>query len=388
MRRVLHLAWRYVAYDRIKTAILVVCLTLTIVLPLTAHVLIAHFGRSLMARAQATPLVVGAKGDRFDLVLEALYFGAADVEPIHAEEVDEIAASGLAMPIPLHLRFTARGFPIVGTSLEYFDFRNLRVLRGTKPLQLGQAVLGAEVAAELGLAPGDHLFSDQQSLYDITKTYPLKMHVVGVLAETDSPDDRAVFVDVKTAYVIAGITHGHRDVVKTADDAIILKRDEDSVTTNDAIFEYNEVTPENLNSFHTHANPGDCPLSAIIVVPNDDKAATMLKARYNLSETCRMLRPVEVIEELMGLVFRIKRFFDANFALILLSTALFIVLVVLLSRRIRKREMETMFKIGCSRTTVFWLQAAELSIVLLISVAAAGAISLAAVLVVPRFLNL
>jgi hypothetical protein len=71
-------------------------------------------------------------------------------------------------------------------------------------------------------------------------------------------------------------------------------------------------------------------------------------------------------------------FFDANFAVVVLSTALFLVLVVLLSLRIRRTEMRTMFKIGCSRRTVFWLQAAELVMIsgaaLLIASAAAAAI--------------
>jgi len=88
-----------------------------------------------------------------------------------------------------------------------------------------------------------------------------------------------------------------------------------------------------------------------------------------------MLVPARVIEELMGIVFQVKRFFDANFALICLVTLLFMVLVVMLSLRIRKREMETMFRIGCSRTTVFRLQIAELCIVLFISLMLAGALS-------------
>ncbi|MBN2559767.1 MAG: hypothetical protein JXQ75_02390 [Phycisphaerae bacterium] len=388
MSRILFLAWRYVVYYKAKTTILTVCLTLTIVLPLTAHLLIAHYGEALMSRARATPLVVGAKGNRFDLVLKALYFGSATVEPIHMAEVEAIWSSGLGTPIPLHLRFTARKHPIVGTTLEYFEFRGLRAARGTLPLELGQTVLGATAAAELQLGPGDHLFSDQESLYDITKTYPLKMHVVGVLEESGSPDDQAVFVDVKTAWIIEGITHGHQDVVKAADDAVILRRTEDTVTTSDAIIEYNEVTPENIASFHTHGAGGELPLSAIIFVPADPKSATLLKARYNLSEANRMLVPEDVVDELMGLVFRIKRFFDANFALITASTVLFIVLVVLLSRRIRKREMETMYKIGCSRMMAFWLQAAELVIVLVMSVATAGVLSLIALLAAPRFAHL
>lgn len=387
MRRILILAWRYVAYHKVKTTILTACLTLTMVLPLTAHLLIAHYGEALMARARATPLVVGARGNRFDLVLKALYFGFSQVDPITTSEVDALWAGELGTPIPLHLQYTARKYPIVGTSLEYFEFRRLRAGQGTLPRQLGQAVLGADVAAELQLGPGDHLFSDQRSLYDISKTYPLKMHVVGVLEESGSPDDRAVFVDIKTAWIIQGITHGHGDVVQTADDSMILERSEENVTTSEAILEYNEVTAENVASFHTHGDPGTLPVSAVIVLPVDRKAATLLKARYSLSETHCMLVPERVVEELMGLVFKIKRFFSANFALVTLSTVLFLVLVVLLSQRIRRREMETMYKIGCARMTAVWLQVGELGIVLLMSLVLASAVSAVIVLEAPRFVR-
>ena len=44
-----------------------------------------------------------------------------------------------------------------------------------------------------------------------------------------------------------------------------------------------------------------------------------------------------------------------------------VALVILLSLRIRQREMETMFKLGCSRMTMFWLQVCELGLILTVS---------------------
>jgi hypothetical protein len=37
--------------------------------------------------------------------------------------LDEVRDSGFARPIPLHVAFTARGHPVVGTDPEYFRFR-------------------------------------------------------------------------------------------------------------------------------------------------------------------------------------------------------------------------------------------------------------------------
>jgi putative ABC transport system permease protein len=374
--RVLLLAWRYCAHNRLKTAILVACLTLTFFLPIAVHLLVRRYSAELVARAEATPLVLGAKGNRFDLCLSALYFRGEGPEGFEYGEAEKLRETGLATPVPVHARFTARGLPVVGTSIEYFEFRGLDVAEGTPPLVLGDAVLGCEAARALGLAPGSTLLSDQRSLYDISRSYPLKMHVVGVLAETGTPDDHAVFVDVKTAWVIQGLAHGHEDLADETSPRLVLGRKGGNVVGTAAVFEYTEVTPENIDSFHFHGDPARFPLTAVIAVPHDRKSETILKARYTRgpeAERVQMIEPVRVIGELTGVVFRIEAFFRANFAVVAASTGLFLVLVVLLSLRIRRREAETLFKIGASRTTVFWMQAAELGIVLGMSVAVAAA---------------
>ena len=59
-------------------------------------------------------------------------------------------------------------------------------------------------------------------------------------------------------------------------------------------------------------------------------------------------------------MFHAKRFVDAHQAVVAVGTGLFLILVVLLSLRLRAEEMETMFQLGCSRPTIFLLQASEL----------------------------
>ena len=128
----LYIAWRYVSFNWARTLTLVACVTLIAVLPLALELLLDESERQLLARAETTPLVVGAKGSSLDLVMNSLYFGDSVPEPISMAAVDGIANPGLALPIPLHVRFRARGHPIVGTTLEYLDFRGLRVVAGRR----------------------------------------------------------------------------------------------------------------------------------------------------------------------------------------------------------------------------------------------------------------
>ena len=373
------LAWRYVAFHRVKTIILVACVSLTLFLPLFLSRMISEFETQLMARAESTPLVVGSKGSRFDLALHALHFRGRTPELLAMGDFQELRESGLARVVPLFSRFSARGFPIAGTTLDYFERRGLRVAEGEMLSMLGDCVLGANVAAALGLGAGDHLLSDPKNVFDIAGDYPLRMRVVGALASSGSPDDDAVFVDLKTAWVIEGIGHGHKDMEKAPDREVVLDRSDSNVVANAALPQFMEITEENAGSFHFHAEPEDLPITAALVWPNDDKSRALLLGRFTTgADQAQILESVEVVEEMLGLVFKVKRFFDANFALVAASTCLFLTLTILLSLRLRRREMQTMFQIGCSRGTVFWLQACELLIVLAVSLVVAGMLAAAA----------
>jgi putative ABC transport system permease protein len=363
----------------VQTSLLVAAISVTIFLPIAVEALVQRYDSALRLRARATPLVIGAKGNRFDVVLSALYFRTTPVETTTAGEARKIRESGLAQAIPIHTRYTARGFPLVGTTLDYFDFRRLSLRRGHLPRILGQAVLGAQVAQKLNLSPGDSLPSDPQNLYNLAAAYPLKLHIVGVLQETGSSDDDAVFIDVQTAWVIDGIGHGHQDLTANA-------KNTQRVEATAALPQYQEITRENLASFHRHGDPDTFPLTAILAIPQNTKSSTLLKARTHASETAQILVPTEVIGELMSVVLRIQRFLNANFVLVLFSTLLFLTLIGWLSQRMRHREFETMHRIGCHRSTVIRLLVTEWALIFLASSMLAGAGILLAVYLLPNLI--
>lgn len=366
------LSWRHLRHHRAQTVILMACIAVAVFLPSATRLLVDRYEAELTARARGTPLIGGAKGNRFDLVMAGLYFRRADLEPIPWTQVEVIAESGLGVPIPINARHTARGRPVVGTTPEYYELRRLRAADGTLPLRLGDVTLGATVAAELGLAAGDALFSDQRELYDISKPPALKMYVAGVLAESGTPDDDVVFVDVRTTWILEGLVHGHQ-AADEVDESMVLGGNEERVHLSPALIPYHEVTEENLQSFHYHGTSDALPLSAIIVEPKDLKSRTLLRSRFNVSKQWQMLVPEVVVDELMGFVFRVKAFLDGYSGVLAAITVLLIGLVIALSVRLRAREMLTLNRIGCSRSMVTRLLATELFFVVLIAVMLAGA---------------
>ena len=178
----------------------------------------------------------------------------------------------------------------------------------------------------------------------------------------------AVFIDLKTAWIIQGLGHGHQDVTQLTDPTLIFERTDNNVSATPKLYHYNEITHENLESFHFHGDLAGYPITSVIVFPHDKKSETILRGRYmSDEEKFQIVRPVEVIDGLLQNIFRIKNVLDAVISVVGLATVLAMVLVFALSLRIRQREIQTIFKLGCRRGTIAWLLSAEIGIILVSS---------------------
>ncbi len=372
----LYLAFAYLKYNWGRSVILVLVAALIMFVPVATQTLLTTSERSLVARGEATPLLLGSRGSQLDLTMAALYFSDERPAPIPMREVESVWDSDLGIPIPVHTAFSSAGFRIVGTTLDYFDFRDLQMADGRGLSLLGDAVIGADVAKALGKGVGDTLVSAPENLFDLDGVYPLEMPIVGVLVQTNSPDDAAVFVDIKTAWVIQGIGHGHEDVVTAAEVAAGT-----AALANAAVVQYQRITPDNIESFHFHGSQDDFPASAVIVVPNDTRSSTILKGRYLDSENpSQLIEPAGVIQGLVDRIFRIKSLLDVVTAIIAVAAIAAIGLAIFLSYRLRTREIITAIKLGAQRGMVAKLLVAETVTLMLIS----GAIATVGALVVAR----
>ena len=373
MGDVLYLAWRYLAHHCFKTAVLVASITIVLALPAGLHVLLDRSAAALTARANATPLVVGAKGSPLELVLDSLYFESDTPPELPYSEVERVARSGLATAVPLHTRFTARGFPVVGTSPEYLEQRGLALARGRGLSLLGDCVLGAAVARALELGPGDRLVSSPETVFDIAGTYPLAMNVVGVLVPVGGSDDRVVLCDLKTTWVIAGFAHGHDDLARPEASSSVLARDGNRIVANAALREFTEITPDTIDSFHFHGDPAGFPVTAVLAFPPNEKSAALLEGRYlGEHESAQIVRPSQVMDQLLETVLTVQRYLTAAIVGVGVATLATLALVFLLSLQVRRREIETMLRLGCSRSRLAAILSAEVGGVLVSGVVLAG----------------
>ncbi len=156
----------------------------------------------------STDLVVGARTGSVQLMLYAVFHLGGATNNVRMESIEAIAKHrAVAWVVPLSLGDSHRGFPVLGTTKDYFerfrygDRQALRLEHGS-PFSgeldgLYGAVLGAEVAQALHYKLGDAIVLSHGS-----GTLPGSEHadkpftVVGILAPTGTPVDRTVHISL------------------------------------------------------------------------------------------------------------------------------------------------------------------------------------------------
>lgn len=167
-------------------------------------------------------MIVGAKGSPLQLVLNSVYFISRPIENVpwalyqqflpaaeRADGVDGTYAASTKTAVPICMGDYFRSYRVVGTNAAFFD----RLTRGDgRPFEFAAGtnfrdddffggVLGAAVAANLGLNVGD-TFAPTHGADDGAVHDPFK--VIGILARTDTPIDRGVFVNMEGFYLQDG----------------------------------------------------------------------------------------------------------------------------------------------------------------------------------------
>lgn len=365
MLDIFYLAWRYLVFNRIKTTILIVAIALITFLPIGLNILVNQSADSLTTRAKSTPLIIGAKGSPLELTLNTLYYQSKMPPEIAHSEVERVKSTGLASAIPIYNRFSSSGFPVVGTSIDYFDFRALTIAEGRNIALLGECILGAAVAETLGLRSGDSIITTPESAFDLAGVYPLKMHIVGVLAPKGTPDDQAIFTDLKTSWIISGLAHGHQNLSNANAKNTVSEIENNHIVANASLIQFNEITDQNRASFHFHGEPSTFPITAVIALPNDDKSSAILQGKYlSSSETMQIIHPTKVIDELLVTILTIQDYVLVGAVLTGAATIMTVILVFMLSIRLRQGEIQTMRKIGVSGSRIFLLLSTEIIAVL------------------------
>lgn len=361
MKDALFLALRYLRSSPWRTLTLIFCTSIAMILPINTVVAVQILTNKLQQRGLDTPILVGQKGDDFDLTMNALYFKGEIGDPISMAVYEQVDAMNAGLSIPLYIKHSASRTPIVGTSIDYLDARKLTISQGRPFALLGEVVVGAAVADVFQAQVGDTVRSDLQNLYNIAGSYPMNLKIVGILNSVGTVDDLGIFADVRTVWALDGLLHGH-DKVNTSN-ALNANQNAENLEATAAIFMFPELNDDNRSTFHLHGDESEMPLSSVLVFPRNQQSHDILLGHFALSEQVQAMKPSKVVDDILEIVLQIQQGLTVYFVALFLSTTAFFVLVLGLSLQLRRTELELIRRIGGSKATIRNMIAAELSLV-------------------------
>jgi putative ABC transport system permease protein len=157
-----------------------------------------------------TDLIVGARTGSVQLLLYSVFRIGSATNNIRWSTVQEIAKNrAVAWVVPISLGDSHRGFPVVATSLVYFDHfeygdhQRLELAQGKRFAGVFDTVLGAEVASKLHYKLGDHIIlAHGDGVFTANDHADKPFRVVGILARTGTPVDRSVHISLEAMEAI------------------------------------------------------------------------------------------------------------------------------------------------------------------------------------------
>ena len=384
MADLFRLARSYLQSRPLLSTTLILAAAVSIALPVVTNHIVSQYEKQLALRSENPPLLVGARGSRYDLVLKTLYFlGDIDRQIVYGDYQDLAEANDL-LCVPLHVIHTAsrKEMPVVGTTSEYFSTRNIPIAVGQPFAQIGHCVVGSNIGSV-----GERIKTDRLNPFDLNAPSSVSLEVVGVLAPTNSPDDDAVFVSLETAWLLDGYGHGHTDddTGTAVDQSSVLADSTDGHRPADPV---TVIDGSNRHQIHSHGKRDQYKLSAVSVWPQTQKAGVLAEGRYLEHPVLQMLLPGTEFQQLIEYVFRIKSVLDTVFIVMLVLTCVLITVIGIQTVHLRSEHLRTMKMLGCARSRVVSLLCVECSLLLCGVLLAAAGMALVLIVLSPSLVML
>ncbi|MCU0624377.1 MAG: ABC transporter permease, partial [Gemmatimonadaceae bacterium] len=208
----LSLALRSLRNRLLVSALTVLSIALSVTLLVGVENVRAGVRDSFAGTIRGTDLIVGARGGTMQVLMSTVFGMATPAGGITMRTYEQWKAHpAIKWTIPYSLGDSHRGFRVIGTTDEFFEhyrFRNERVTfaQGGPPKGDRDVAIGHDVAERLGYRIGQAVvvahgtggvtFSEHQA-------HPFT--VVGIIARTFTPIDRALYV------TLAGIESMHEE---------------------------------------------------------------------------------------------------------------------------------------------------------------------------------
>jgi putative ABC transport system permease protein len=197
----------------VSTAVAVLLVALGLGLVVSVWVVRTEAEQSFTRSASGFDAVLGARGSKLQLVLNALFHQEVSPGNVTAQDFKDIKnLPFVERAIPIVVGDNFRGVRLVGTNADFFD--NLEyapghaytVEPGGRAFKIGEkeAVVGSLAFHQLGWSIGTTFHPFHGLDYDVNAQHSEIFKVVGVLAPTNTPADRVIWVPMEGVQTLGG----------------------------------------------------------------------------------------------------------------------------------------------------------------------------------------
>lgn len=340
------LSFAYLKDRGLNTALNIALLALAV----ATLVILLLFARQLETRfdrdAQGIDLVVGAKGSPLQLILSSIYQADVPTGNIPLSSVETLRREPtVAAVIPLAQGDNFRGFRIVGTEHAYPQHYSAALAEGRLWEKTGEVVIGADVAAALGMRVGQRFIgSHGMSADELAQGHDqVPFIVTGILKPSGSVIDRLILTSIETVWDVHGIAHDEADHDEEGHDGA----DHDQAGHDD---HENEEEGEGAGA---RAGGMEAEVTALLVSYASPLAAVQLPGFINRQTNLQAAVPAVEITRLLALVGLGLDAVRALAVLLMLTAGLSIFVALYTALRQREGDMAMLRVIGASRASIF-----------------------------------
>lgn len=201
----LHLARKSLANRLLTTSLTALSIAFSVALLVGVENVRTGMRESFSNTVSGTDLIVGSRGGTIQLMLYAVFGMGSPVANISHEtwkSWDEHPA--VSWTIPYALGDSHQGFRVIGTNESFYEHYKYRggqaiaLAEGRQAEGVFDVVLGAQVAERLGYELGDRIaVTHGMSAVGFMNHDDMPFEVVGILDQTFTPVDRAIYVTLE-----------------------------------------------------------------------------------------------------------------------------------------------------------------------------------------------
>lgn len=211
----LSVAWQSLLNRKVSSLLTLLALMVSVSLLFAIEHIRTQTQENFKRTVSGIDLVVAARSSQINVLLSSVFRIGANPNSVSWSTYQNILQDkNIVWGIPLALGDSFQGFPVVGTTPDYFEYykfgnkQTLQLQHGRVFMAPNEAVIGANVARRLNLNVGQEIVvSHGSGKVSFTHHDHHPMLITGILAPTGTPVDKSLHVPLKA------ITEMHKAVV-------------------------------------------------------------------------------------------------------------------------------------------------------------------------------